>query len=262
MGRRLKPINQGLYILYYVEEWEYKKKVVYPSSRPAKLKDVVEYGKLSDILGILSYLAILPIKFSSKLSKDQIENFVGSILQLLLFSSAIAIISKGKGLDPNRELTKCYRKAFDKTITEFGIKDERARGISSEKVGSEDYLNELLSRIKVRQITRISKLDEKFRVTLPRYSSRSLDWQVGDELLVIPHESKKWGKGFFLYNIDVKKHAQKTMVEAEVDMIRSFTLNIIKEVDCQGLEKCIEENVDVVKHLPQELQKYAKKLFR
>jgi len=251
-----------------VEEWKYRG-VVDRKSRPANLRDIADYGKIEDILGIISHMAFLPLKFCrKKLTEKQVNAVLSNVIWLFLFSGILAATSKPQGLNPYEKLTRCYRESLRSVAQKLGIEELKAIGVPQEKIKAEQFVTEYLTHIKVRDVARASKIDDKFRITLPRFIANALGWKVGENVLALPYHTKKFGLGLFLTleKAREKKHEKyvqgKQHLEFAISLLENFVSEIGKRVSREDVEKCIDEDVELLNLLPREILQYGKGLLR
>lgn len=244
---------------YYKEEWEYKRTVDRKSSK-ATLGDIIKHGKLEHILETLSYLSIIPIKSKEDLTNQQFEAFISRITLLELYSQKISGISRLNNLDPIESLTLCYRKAFSNVIDNWEISEERAVGIPITKLKHEDLIMEVINNIRITEVAKLSKIDDKFRVTLPRLYTKMLGWNIGTEVLIVPHETEKYGNGF-LISTKGTLNKDKINVEVNIGLLTDFVKQISDEITPNNLKNLIEQGEAIDNSLPKELANWFSRVL-
>lgn len=260
MGVRIYPKTnkQGLHY-YHKEEWEYNGTVERKYSK-ATLEDICKYGKLEHILEILSYLSIMPVKLNEILTDRQIETFISNITLLGLFSKWITGISRIQNSDPIESLTLSYRKAFSNTVHKWELNEERALGIPITKIKREDLLMEMFNKIRIKELAKLSMIDDKFRVTLPRLYTRMLKWKNGTEVLVVPYKIKKYGSGFFITTRE-EPNTSINKAEENMELLIDFTKQVSYEIDSNSIKKLIEQEEGYNDLLPKKVANWFNKVL-
>ena len=268
MGYRLKRTTKGFRILYYLEKWSYEKPVVQRSSlRRANLEDISNHGQLKDMLAVLVSHFILPLKFYKALTEEQAKRLLFSLIYLRILSGMIAIFANNQGLDTEKTVTDCMRKAFAASVKEAGVERQLAVGISVKNARIESFIPGLLEWLKIRHGGTISKIDSRWRLTLPnKYAKYVLGWNKEKKVHVIPYPTDRFGGGFLIVPVgqDKQRNEEKSSVRVELclHLLEFFTVELTKNccISNQELDNAAKKNRDFTQILPNVLVQYLSSL--
>lgn len=255
-------VAKRLRLLYYREDWNYRRKAVKRPMRIATLNDIAGYGKLKDILAVLAFRFILPLKFSKELTGQQVKRLLTNVLGLYLFSGIVALSASHQGLDVQEILTRCFRRAFAVSIKEAGVGEERAVGISSKDAQTKVFFSELVEMLKVKGGGKVSKIDKKWRVAMPSgYAKHVFSWHSGKEIRVVPYPTKKYGTGFLVVSEcqDKEQREEKrlAMIETCLCAMESFEVEVLKDRVIRPEDL---KNEDFAQIVPKDLTQYLESL--
>jgi hypothetical protein len=264
---RIKTVAKRLRLLYYRENWDYKCKAVNRPMRVATLNDIVSYGKLKDILAVLTFRFILPLKFSKELTEQQVKRLLAYVLGLYVFSGIVALSASHQGLDVEDILTLCFRRAFATCVKKAGVGEERAVGISSKNAQTKVFFSELVKLLKIKGGGKVSKIDKKWRVAMPSgYAKYVLSWHCGKEIRVVPYPTKKYGAGLLVVgecqDKEQREKERQAMIEMCLRAIGSFESEVLKDrvIRPEDIERDISESADFVQIVPEEITQYLTSL--
>jgi DNA-binding transcriptional regulator/RsmH inhibitor MraZ len=231
--------------------------------RRATLKDIADYGKLKDILAVLTFRFILPVKFSKELTEQHVNRLVGNVLGLYVLSGIVALSANHQGLDVEEALTRCFRRALAISVKKAGVGGERAVGISAKSAQTRVFFLELVELLKVKGGGKVSKIDEKWRVAMPSaYAKYVFSWRIGKKTRVVPYPTKKYGAGFLVVGEcqDKKRRERErqAMIETCLNAMESFASEVGKDgvFRPEDLERGISESRDFAQILPKDITDY------
>ena len=79
-----------------------------------------------------------------------------------------------------------------------------------------------------------------------------LGWNIGTELLIIPHENRKYGSGFIVTAKKTTKISNYN-VEANIALFLDFVKQIGNEINPNDLKNLIEQDKHLTDSLPEDL---------
>ena len=181
MGRALKWVKSGNLVHYYVRETQYDGFGMREEHKgAATLGDVAELAKQSrHVLQIMGFFFALIRRLVQGGGKFALTERRKNLLVVCYFgipsiTSLTILHAEWKGLNPERVLDDLYLAAFRKTIAELKLEGEKAIGIPLGGTVPEKNL----------------KIDNRDRVTLPKWFMESQIWRPGKKLRIVIEENR------------------------------------------------------------------------